>query len=291
MPQLRPSWQLSVTIAAVLAVLFLACYPVRRRWADVLGAFAGEFTLVMCLLAVWQFVGRFVHSRVEGAFTRAHEIVRLQHAWHLPSELTVQRLVLPHHALVWAMDAYYDFVHLNSMAVFLVWMWWRHRDHYPRVRNTVVLTTLACLLVQAVPVAPPRMLTDLGFVDTALLYGQSVYGPFGSGISNQLAAMPSVHVAWAAIVAWYVVRVTRGGWRVIGPTHLALTLLAVVATANHWWLDGIVAIGLMAVAILAQELPRLVRSRPGALLVTPLDTGPARPADAADQLAPAPSEP
>lgn len=289
MPQLRPSWQLSVTIAAVLAVIFLACYPVRRRWADVAGAFAGEFTLVMCLLAVWQYVGRFVHSRVEGAFTRAHEIVRLQHAWHLPSELTVQQLVLPHHALVWALDAYYDFVHLNSMAFFLVWMWWRHRDHYPRVRNTVVLTTLACLLVQAIPVAPPRMLTDLGFVDTALMNGQSVYGPFGSGIANQLAAMPSVHVAWAAIIAWYVVRVTRSRWQVIGPTHLALTLLAVVATANHWWLDGIVAIGLMALAILALELPRLVRSRSRPVLIT-VDAAMSRPADV-DQLAPAPSEP
>ena len=95
--------------------------------------------------------------------------------------------------------------------------------------------------------------------------------------------MPSVHVAWAAIVAWYVVRVTRGRWRVIGPTHLALTLLAVVATANHWWLDGIVAIALMALATLAQELPRFVRSRPGAVPVTALDAGPARPAGADDQ--------
>jgi len=261
MPQLRPSWQLSVTIAVILLVVAVACYPVRRRWAEVIGAFAREFTLVMSLLAVWQFVGRFVHSRVEGAFTRAHEIVHLQQAWHLPSELTVQRLVLGHPALVRLLNGYYDFVHLNSMAVFLVWMWWRHRAHYPQARNTVVLTTLACLLVQAIPVAPPRMLTDMGFVDTALVYGQSVYGPFGSGIANQLAAMPSVHVAWAAIVAWYAVRVSRSRWRWLGPGHAAMTVFAVVATANHWWLDGIVAVGLMALAMAAQELPRLLPAR------------------------------
>ena len=256
MPQLRPSWQLSVTVAAILLATTLICRPLRRRPTDLIGAFAGEFTLVMALLALWQYIGQYVHRQVAGATERALLIFQWQHDMHLPSEVWVQQLVLPHPWLVRGLDDYYDFAHLNSMAIFLVWMWWRHRDVYPRARNTVVLTTLACLLVQAIPVAPPRLMPQLGFVDTALVYGQSVYGPFGSGIANQLAAMPSVHVGWAAIVGWYVVRVSSSRWRVIGPTHTALTVLAVVATANHWWLDGIVAVAFMALAIPGQEVAR-----------------------------------
>lgn len=253
---LRPSWQLSVAMAAGWLLLALVCRPATRRWAQRLGAFAAEFTLVCSLLAIWQYVGRFVHNRLGAAFERGHSVFRIEQWLHLPSEVWVQQLVLPFPDLVRFLNAYYAFVHLNSMTAFLVWMWWRHRDAYSRARNTVVLTTLACLLIQAIPVAPPRMLTDLGFTDTALRYGQSVYGPTGFEIANQVAAMPSVHVAWALILGWYAVRVSPSRWRWLVPAHTALTVLAVVATANHWWLDGIVAGGLMALAIPAQELVR-----------------------------------
>jgi PAP2 superfamily len=122
---------------------------------------------------------------------------------------------------------------------------------YPRMRCTVIASTLACLLVQIVPVAPPRLLPDLGFVDTALLNGQSVYGEFGTGMANQLAAMPSVHVGWAALVGWYVWWSAPARWRWIGPLHTVTTVLVVVATANHWWLDGLVAVGFVALSMLA----------------------------------------
>lgn len=262
MPQLRPSWQLSVTVAAILLATAIGCRAVRRgRPAELIGAFAGEFTAVMALLALWQYIGQYVHTQVAGATERALMIFQWQRDVHLPSEVWVQHLVLPYPWLVRGLNDYYDFAHLNSMAIFLVWMWWRHRETYPRARNTVVFTTLACLLLQAIPVAPPRLMPSLGFVDTALVYGQSVYGPFGSGIANQLAAMPSVHVGWAAIVGWYLVRVSTGRWRWIGPGHTALTVLAVVATANHWWLDGIVAVAFMAMAIAGQEVARTARRR------------------------------
>jgi hypothetical protein len=97
--------------------------------------------------------------------------------------------------------------------------------------------TLICLVVQLIPVAPPRMLP--GFVDTAVKYGQSVYS---NGLAvDQLSAMPSVHVAWAVVVGWYGVKVSTSRWRWLFVVHTALTVFCVVATANHWWLDGIVA--------------------------------------------------
>jgi hypothetical protein len=135
------------------------------------------------------------------------------------------------------------------MNIFLVWLFARHRHRYPAVRNTVVLATGSCLLIQMfVPVAPPRMLTSVGFVDEALLYGQSVYGAFGSGIAAQLSAMPSVHVAWAFLVAIEVVRISPSRWRWLVIAHPVLTTLAVVVTANHFWADGVVAVVLLPLA-------------------------------------------
>jgi hypothetical protein len=81
-----------------------------------------------------------------------------------------------------------------------------------------------------------------GFIDTAAVHGQSVYG---GTAANELSAMPSVHVAWAVLVAWYTMRVGRGRWRYLGPAHAIVTVLVIVVTANHWWLDGVVAIAVL----------------------------------------------
>ena len=61
------------------------------------------------------------------------------------------------------------------MVIFLVWLWLRHRDDYPRWRNVVALFTGMALLIEMIPVAPPRLIGNTGLVDTAMVYGQSVY--------------------------------------------------------------------------------------------------------------------
>ncbi|HEX2808123.1 MAG TPA: phosphatase PAP2 family protein [Kineosporiaceae bacterium] len=265
LPQLQPGWHTSLISAGLLLGVVVVVALLQRRveqpWLVTVRAFAREFTVIMSLLALWQFVGGYVHTRVAGAMDRGQQIAALQAAWHLPSEQAVQRLVLPHAWLVRGLDIYYAYAHLNGMAFFVVWLWWRHRDAYPRMRFTMIVSTLACLLVQLVPVAPPRLLPGLGFVDTALVNGQSVYGEFGTGLANQLSAMPSVHVGWAALVGWYVWWSAPRGWRWIGPLHTMATVLVVVATANHWWLDGLVAVGFDALAMLiGSGVSRLSRS-------------------------------
>jgi hypothetical protein len=270
-PQLQPCWQLSAQTAIVLIVLAVACSLLRRRWAARLAAFARDFAVVMTLLGLWQWVGGYVHTRVAGAMERGETIYRLQRRLCLPDEVALQHLVLSHPWLVRAANTYYGYAHLNGMAIFLVWIWWRHRDQYARARTVIILSTLACLLVQIVPVAPPRLLVGHGFVDTALQYGQSVYGEFGAGMANQLAAMPSVHVGWAVIVGLFVWRCAGPGWRWVGVAHAVTTTVVVVVTANHWWLDGVVAAGFVALAVpvgirldrLAARLRGLVARSPG----------------------------
>ena len=240
---LHPSWQLSATLTALLGLAW-AVLRLSGRWPAA-RAFAREFAVVTALLGIWQYVGRMVRTRSAGAMHRAEQIQTLQHRLHLPDEVTVQHLVLGHPLVVQAMNGYYAFAHLNGMGLFLVWVWWMRRNvpgdsTFHRVRNTVAGSTLICLVVQAVPVAPPRLLSS-EYVDTALSYGQSVYGPYATGLASQLTAMPSVHVGWAFIIAWYVAELAPVRWKWVGAAHLVVTLLVVVATANHWWLDGAVA--------------------------------------------------
>ena len=185
---------------------------------------------------------------MQGAVAHGTAVWDAERALHLPSELTVQRAVLGHPLLVQASNGYYAVVHVPALIVFLVWLFVRHRGQYARVRNTLALLTAACLLIQMVPVAPPRLLPTLGIADTGLLYKQSVYGPMGAGIADQLSAMPSVHVAWAGLIAMAAVRVGRSAWRWVAVAHPVLTLLVVVVTGNHFWADGLVALTLLAAA-------------------------------------------
>jgi PAP2 superfamily len=257
---LHPSWQLSATLSALLTVVAVALTlsPIRQdRRVVVVRSFAREFAIVMALLGLWQYVGRFVRIHSLGAMHRALEVQSLQNWLHLPDQLALQQFFLPFSWLIRGMNVYYAFAHLNGMAAFLIWVWWRRRGSFHTVRNTVVGSTLICLLVQAIPVAPPRLLTGGGYVDTGLAYGQSVYGQYATGLASQLTAMPSVHVEWAFIVAWYVATLGRGPLRWLGCVHLVTTVMVVVVTANHWWLDGAVAI-LITLAVLGVQklLPR-----------------------------------
>ena len=124
----------------------------------------------------------------------------------------------------------------------------------------MALFTGACLLIQFIPVAPPRLLPGTGMVDTAVKYGQSVYSWHGGFDADQLSAMPSVHVGWALIVAFAVITVSRSRWRWLAAGYPLLTLLVVVVTANHFWLDGIVAGALVAVIVAGQRLARRLPS-------------------------------
>jgi hypothetical protein len=253
-------WDIAAIASVGLAALGVLVRPVRRHRVAA-AAVARETALVLALYALWQLAGTLSVMQVNGAIGRATWIWHAERFLHLPSELSLQRAVLPHPWLVQACNGYYAIAHVPALIVFLIWLFARHRDRYPPVRNTLALLTGASLLVQLAPVAPPRMLGGLGFVDTGLQYGQSVYTALGSGAADQLSAMPSVHVGWAVLIGVAVVQISPSRWRWLVLAHPVLTAIVVAATANHWWLDGLVAVALMAVAVVAQRWARTTTAR------------------------------
>lgn len=245
-------WPDAMAAGGGLAVVALAAWGLLGRRIGV----AVEAALLFGLYGLWQFAGSFTVMSQAGALSRGRWLWHTERVLYLPSETSVQRLFLPHPVLVQAFDLYYDILHFPMLGICLVWLYVRHRDAYPGVRNTVALFTGASLLIQLIPVAPPRLLAGTGLVDTAARYGQSVYSWHGGFNADQYSAMPSVHVGWALIVAVAVITASRRRWRWLAAGYPALTLLVVVVTANHFWLDGIVAGLLVALVLAGQYLVR-----------------------------------
>lgn len=256
----------------MLAVISLATRSSSRRQLQVVSAFCQETALISFLYMLWRLARVLPLVQEEGAYERGRQIYRLQRTLHLPSELAMEHWAMAHDWVAQATVTYYATMHVPSLLLFLLWVWVRHRDVYPRWRNTLAITTGFCLFIRFVRVAPPRLLPEYGFVDLPAQLGHDIYGPLGTGASDQFAAMPSIHIAWAAIVGIGIFALARPRWRWIGPLHLVLTFWAVMATANHWWMDGLVAMALVGVAWCIDSVVRsLVAKRrapeagPGAL--------------------------
>lgn len=263
-------WQTALKVAFALLAVGVVWRPSGRR-ARVVTALCREAALVMGLYALWFYLGVIGRTRVDGAMSRGQDIWDVQQALHFPSEATIQGWFLGHDAIVQFFNRYYGWVHVPALVVFLVWLFLRHRDQYPTWRTSLALLTLACFVIQLMPTAPPRLFPELGIVDTGQLYGESVYGAIQDPGPAQLSAFPSVHVAWAVLIAWGAWSVSTSRWRWLGVGHALMTTLVVVATGNHWWLDGLAALAILIVIraavpparSLAAALPRVSFRRPG----------------------------
>lgn len=217
-----------------------------------------ELLLVTALFLVYKFGRFFANGHEARAFRNADRVWDAERALHLPGEETVQQLLLHGEPLVKAANTYYAAVHFPATIAFLVWLYWRRPAHYLWSRRVLALLTGAALALHLLmPLAPPRMLAASGLVDTARIYGPSVYGatPETDSMANQFAAMPSLHFGWALMVAIGLIAATRSHWRVLWLLHPLLTLLVIVGTANHYWFDALAAAVLLGLALLAVRAP------------------------------------
>jgi hypothetical protein len=264
------SWSTAALLALAAAAVVAVTRTATHRLLLTARATCRELTIVLSLYSVWRVAHHLTIRQVTGASEHARWVIDLERHLHLANELQVQRTVLEHPLLTQALNLFYAGAHVPVLLLTLVWLFARHRGHYGRVRNALALLTAASLLMHLFPVAPPRLLPELGFVDAGLRYGQSVYGPGMTGLSNQLAALPSLHVGWALVVAFAVVSASTSRWRWLVVLHPALTCWAVVATGNHWWLDGIVAAGLLVAAVALQDAVAGLRRDRGAIGEAPV---------------------
>lgn len=225
--------------------------PAEDRAATARPPLVREFLLVAGLFVVYKAGRLLATDHTHEAFRNADRVWDLERAVHLPAEGQVQSLLLHGDTLVRLANTYYATVHFPATAAFLVWLYLRRPGHYVWARRVLAAVTGAALVLHLTfPLAPPRMLAATGLTDTAQVYGPSVYGsPETDQLSNQFAAMPSLHFGWALILAVGMIAVTGSRLRWLWLIHPLLTLLVIVGTANHYWLDAIVAAALLAGAL------------------------------------------
>ncbi|WP_262286048.1 phosphatase PAP2 family protein [Micromonospora sp. MA102] len=223
-----------------------------------------ELSLVAALFLAYKAGRTLVAGRSGTALVNGERIWWLERLLHLPDEAAVQAPLLVHELPVRLANCYYAYVHFPATVLCLVWLYLRHPVHYRWMRRALAVLTAAALALHVlVPLAPPRMTALTGLVDTGSRYGPAVYGPPDTDtLSNQYAAMPSLHVGWAVAVAVALITVTSGRWRWFWLAHPVLTLLVVVGTGNHYWLDGIVAVTLLGVILAGLPRPGASRRRP-----------------------------
>jgi hypothetical protein len=224
-------------------------------WREVLivAAFYGLYTLVRDLR------GDRPVSVVQ-AFTNAKRIIRMERWVGLFHEANLQHAVLANHWLIKISDDFYGTLHfVVTIGVLVVLFFW-FPTRYRGWRNTLALTTgLALVGFYFFPLMPPRLLpAGYHFVDTLRVVGglwNFESGPV-TDVSNQYAAMPSLHTAWSMWSACALASVIRPWWgRVLVFIYPAFTIFAIVITANHYFADAIAGLLLLGVsAVIAHPI-------------------------------------
>ena len=124
-------WNVAVEAGAVIGTVGITARTSRRGWLARFGPFATELAIVLGLYALWRVVGTISVLKVDHAIDAGQHIWDLERTLHLPNEHGLQHLFLKSSFLIQACNVFYATVHIPSMGIFLVWLWFRHRPHYP----------------------------------------------------------------------------------------------------------------------------------------------------------------
>ena len=245
----------AVTVAATpspLARLWTARWPI-----------GAELVLFFVLMAVYEWLRDLVATEdFERVLGHAHDVVDVERSLGAFVEPDVHHWVQGIGPLDFTTTWIYTLAHTTGFAVMFFWVWFRRRENFAMFRNWFWITNaLAVVGYWLYPLAPPR-LAGLGLQDPtkeSLQLGGALswFEPF----RNEFAAMPSMHVGYTFLFALTIFWLNRGSrWRWLAFLWPAGMLFTVVATANHWWLDGVggataVLIGLVIAWRLSGDLP------------------------------------
>jgi hypothetical protein len=196
------------------------------------------------------------------AFTHARQVISFERTLHFFVEPSIQTWASSSHFVVVAASWIYVNAQTSVTIGALVYLYVRHNKSFYFVRNMFVIAMLLALVGYVVfPTAPPRFLPEWGFVDTvASTTGVQDKGSVGA-LLNLYAAVPSMHVAFALMIAWPLAQLSRR--RVVGMLWLLYPLLmtfVIIITANHFIVDAV--LGALTAGVSASAASWLGRARP-----------------------------
>ena len=257
-----------------------------------------EMIIVLVVNGVYESVRNFTSSTPAKAYENALRIIDWQKTLGIWHEYGIQQWALNSTAAIIVANYFYGSVYLVATIAGLVYLYRVHPDDYPLWRNTLAIGTLLGLIGFATfPLMPPRLLDTMadgvgngnifGFVDTLVKY--PTFWSFDSEamktISNQFAAMPSLHCGWSFWgFAVFYPRVRSRWARALAVLYPIATITVVVVTANHFFLDAVGGLAIFVIGYwIARAFTRSGRGVPIEATTTPdaeVDTGDFSPAEA-----------
>lgn len=203
------------------------------------------FEILLIAVSYWTYslVRNAVPEQKAQAMRNAEWIWDVQASMGLAFEKSVNHAVESVTWLIVGMNYYYATLHFIVTLGVLVWLFRSHPGRYAATRTVLFATTGVALLgYYLYPLAPPRLMTGGGFIDTVLVH--ETWGSMASGdlknMSNQYAAMPSMHIGWSLWCGLTIFFLAKVPWaKVLGLLYPVVTLVVIVATANHFWLDAV----------------------------------------------------
>ncbi|WP_217211717.1 phosphatase PAP2 family protein [Streptomyces sp. AC550_RSS872] len=203
------------------------------------------FEILLIAVSYWTYslIRNAVPEQRAEALRNADWLWNLEHHLGIAVEQSVNHAVNSVTWLIVGMNYYYATLHFIITLAVLVWLYRSHPGRYAATRLVLFATTGVALIgYYLYPLAPPRLMTETAFIDTVLVH--DTWGSMASGdlknMSNQYAAMPSMHIGWSVWSGLTIFALARIPWvRVLGLLYPAATLLVIVATANHFWLDAV----------------------------------------------------
>ena len=229
-----------------------------------------QLAVVLGAVAAYEAARLAMEPNWAQAFANARRIVSLEEVLGLAWEQSLQRAFLAMPDLVTALNIFYFVGHFLFTGIFFLWLYHRSRTGFRGYRDGfLAATAIAVVIHYLFPTAPPR-LAGVGLEDTLLaLSGIDIGSPTSSALSNPVAAVPSLHAAYALGVGIGVWRFARGHLvRLAGALYPPLVVLTIVVTGNHFVLDAVA--GMLVLGVGFQFASRL-RHRAG-----PPELGPER---------------
>lgn len=214
-----------------------------------------EIAVIGGLYAIYSLIRNSVGEVAATAYRNAGSILAFEDRWHAAIERPLNDWVHNTPVVADVVALQYASLHFIVTPAVLIWLFFRRSAYYRRVSAVLILTTcLALIGFYWYPTAPPRLLRHEGFVD--VMSQTSSWGwwpesgaPGSDAISNQFAAMPSLHCAWAAWCGLALVFLARRRWvKILGGIYPFTTFFVVMGSGNHFVLDVLAGLGTLAIA-------------------------------------------
>ncbi|MDQ6927807.1 MAG: phosphatase PAP2 family protein [Actinomycetota bacterium] len=232
-----------------------------------------QVALIVAGLWIYDYIANLSPLRRAAGLANATAILRLEKRLHLNPELALNEVLIAHQRVGRVLADYYNLAHFVITLSILAWIYWRHPSHFRMLRNSlIVMNAIGLVVYWLYPVAPPRMLPALGYVDIGVIthsFGSATQNATIAAHANEFAAMPSLHVAWALWCVFAVWTIWRSGLaRGLVIVHTLLTGTVIMATANHYFLDVVAgaatgAVGIIAATAWAARRDRRLHYAPG----------------------------